>query len=126
MAIVTAEKTVVKSVPELWQELEDGELVSSWLNEALGEDPGPAQLVDSEPGRRAQWHYAGRTLRQAKTEIELERKGWGTRVTLTGELKLKGFFSGSRERKAGERMQSALDRTLEELGTDSKRPFSRN
>lgn len=125
MTTISAERTLVKSPPELWEELKDGKHVSLWLREALGEAPGPPELIDSEPQRRVVWRYAGDGIERAETEIELERKGWGTRVTLTGELKLMGLFADGRERVASKRMQSALERTLDELGTNQRRPFSR-
>lgn len=126
MTTVTAKRTLVRSPPELWEELSDGKHISVWLGEALGEAPGSPELVHSEPQRRAVWRYRGDGIERAETEIELERKGWGTRVTLTGELKLRGLFADGRERVASERMLTALERTLDELGTNQRRPFSRN
>jgi hypothetical protein len=68
-----AQRTLVKSPPELWAELGDPAALARHLGE-LGE----IRIVRSEPERTVEWEAEG-----IKGTIQLTPSGWGTKVTLT-------------------------------------------
>lgn len=68
-----AERTLVKSPPELWALLSDPESLARHLGE-LGE----IRIVRSEPENAVEWEGEGIT-----GTVQLKASGWGTKVTLT-------------------------------------------
>lgn len=88
--MVEVERTLVKSPPELWQVLDGAERV---------------EVTAREPERRLAW----RDARDGSVEVTLEKKGWGTQVTVRSER--------------GD--PAAIERMLDELGAAHRRPFSR-
>lgn len=70
-----AQRTLVKSPPELWSELSDEQTLRAHLA-GLGE----VRITRREPERRIEWQASG-----ACGSIEIEPSGWGTRVTLSLE-----------------------------------------
>jgi hypothetical protein len=76
MAPHQAQRTLVKSRPELWAEVSD---VAS-LCRHLGEF-GDIRITRLEPETTVAWEGTA-----ARGTVELEASGWGTRVTLTAEL----------------------------------------
>jgi hypothetical protein len=68
-----AQRTLVKSPPELWALLSDPESLARHLGE-LGE----IRIVRSEPESTVEWEGEGIT-----GVVELKASGWGTKVTLT-------------------------------------------
>lgn len=76
MAPHQAQRTLVKSRPELWAEVSD---VSS-LCRHLGEF-GDITITRLEPESTVAWEGTA-----ARGTVELETSGWGTKVTLTAEL----------------------------------------
>ncbi len=68
-----AQRTLVKSPPELWTELSDPESLARHLGE-LGE----IKITRTEPENLVEWEAQGTT-----GTVELAPSGWGTRVTLT-------------------------------------------
>jgi hypothetical protein len=105
--VTTAERTLVKSAPELWQVLEDGERMRRWLVELAGDNSTEVRVTARVQERRLAWAGEG----SAGIEVTLEEKGWGTQVRLSSD--------------AGSAEIEALERALDELGTAQKRPFSR-
>lgn len=71
-----AQRTLVKSRPELWAEVSD---VTS-LCKHLGEF-GDISITRLEPETTVAWEGTA-----ARGTVELEASGWGTKVTLTAEL----------------------------------------
>ena len=71
MADLTAQKTLVKSPPELWSEL--SEVVS--LAKHLGE-LGEIRITKVEPESTVAWEGE-----EVSGTVELEQSGWGTKVT---------------------------------------------
>jgi hypothetical protein len=88
--VVEVERTLVKSPPELWQVLDGAERTG---------------ITAREPERRLAW----RDERDGSVEVTLEKKGWGTHVTVRSEH--------------GD--AAAIERLLDDLGTAHRRPFSR-
>jgi hypothetical protein len=73
MVDVEAQRTLVKSPPELWGLLSDPESLARHLAEF-----GEVRIVGTEPESTVSWEG------QAVTgTVELKASGWGTKVTLT-------------------------------------------
>src|SRR3712207_4344823 len=70
-----AQRTLVKSPPELWAELSDPAALARHLGEF-----GDIRITRLEPEDTVAWE--GDT---ARGTVRLEPSGWGTRVTLTAE-----------------------------------------
>lgn len=71
MADLTAQKTLVKSPPELWSELSEVESLAKHLGE-LGE----ITITKVEPESTVAWEGE-----EVSGTVELEQSGWGTKVT---------------------------------------------
>src|SRR3954467_13284276 len=71
-----AQRTLVKSPPELWAEISDVAALAQHLGEF-----GEIRIVRLEPETTVAWE--GDT---ARGTVELQASGWGTKVTLTAEL----------------------------------------
>jgi len=108
------ERTLVKSPPELWELVDDRELMRRWAEELAGSAPsGEIEVAEREPGHRLAWR-SGVGGADLSVELEIAEKGWGTSVSI---------------RAAGPGAQPGVDavlkRLLDELGSPSRRPFSR-
>jgi hypothetical protein len=113
-------RTLVKSPPELWAELE-GER----LRDALGE----AVVRPTEPERELAWEADG-----AAGLARLEPSSWGTKVTLTAwveeQVADEGIWSRLKRRKpkpAGQHddLEQRLEALLDDLGSAHRKPFVR-
>jgi hypothetical protein len=71
MADLTAQRTLVKSPPELWSELSEVESLAKHLGE-LGE----IRITKVEPESTVAWEGE-----EVSGTVELEQSGWGTKVT---------------------------------------------
>jgi hypothetical protein len=71
-----AQRTLVKSPPELWAEVSDLEALARHLGEF-----GEIRITRLEPETTVAWEGD-----RARGTVELEPAGWGTKVTLTAEL----------------------------------------
>ena len=71
-----AQRTLVKSPPELWAEVSDLEALAAHLG-AFGE----IRITRTEPETTVAWEGD-----RARGTVELEPSGWGTKVTLTAEV----------------------------------------
>jgi hypothetical protein len=119
MASVEVSRTLVKSPPELWEELQ---------GDRLGDALGGAVVEPKEPERTLEWTADGAT-----GTARLEPSSWGTKVTLTAEVEDEVARIGLWERMRG--MQPppsrapAIERTLEglldDLGQAHRKPFAR-
>jgi hypothetical protein len=76
MPDLTAKRTLVKSAPELWDELSEAERLGKHL-EAFGD----IKITKLEPEHTVAWEGE-----HASGTVSIEPSGWGTRVTLTAEL----------------------------------------
>jgi hypothetical protein len=77
MASYEASRTLVKSPPELWEELSEVDRLARHL-EAFGE----IRITRREPQRALTWEAD-----QASGRIRIEESGWGTKVTLEADLR---------------------------------------
>jgi hypothetical protein len=76
MPDLSAKRTLVKSPPELWEELSEVERLAKHLG-AFGE----IRITKLEPGQTVAWEGE-----HASGTVSIEPSGWGTKVTLTAEL----------------------------------------
>jgi hypothetical protein len=107
-----AERTLVKSPPELWELADDHELMSRWAAVVLGEESTPDVWVTfRKHEQRLGWRTAGRAAPLAM-ELELAEKGFGTAVTITA-------------RTDADDPETMLESLLDELGSTQRRPFAR-
>ena len=107
-----ADRTLVKSPPELWELIDDPELQGRWCASLLGERARvPVAVTLREAGERICWRSSG-PGRAAAVELSLAEKGFGTKVAIsvTGECEPGGDI---------------LDKLLDELGSPQRRPFAR-
>jgi hypothetical protein len=121
MATIEVSRTLVKSPPELWTELEGDR-----LSEAVGE----VTVRPTEHERELVWEAAG-----AHGTAVLEPAGWGTKVTLTADLEEAvaglGVWARLRGRPdpppppGGPELELRLAALLEDLGQAHRKPFSR-
>jgi hypothetical protein len=77
MSEVKAGRTLVKSPPELWNELSDGGVLARHLEEF-----GDIRITRTEPESVVAWEGD-----RASGTVELQPSGWGTKVTLTATLR---------------------------------------
>nr|MBA2346992.1 hypothetical protein [Solirubrobacterales bacterium] len=70
-----AQRTLVKSPPELWAEISDPDALTRRLSE-LGE----IRITRLEPESTVAWEGD-----RVRGTVELEASGWGTKVTLTAQ-----------------------------------------
>jgi hypothetical protein len=121
MASYEVSRTLVKSPPELWAELE-GER----LREAMGEG---VKVKTTEPERELTWEGPG-TSGTAK----IEPSSWGTKVTLTAQIEEQvaehGFWARFRRKPPPELpspdgLEQRLTGLLDNLGSAHRKPFVR-
>src|SRR6266498_4163226 len=72
----SAQRTLVKSPPELWAELSDIESLARHLGEF-----GEIRITRLDPETTVAWEGD-----RARGTVQLEPSGWGTKVTITAEL----------------------------------------
>ena len=77
MADLQAQRTLVKSPPELWAELSNPESLAKRLS-----DFGEIRITRLVPEQTVAWEGE-----RASGTVELESSGWGTKVRLTATLK---------------------------------------
>ena len=119
MATVEVSRTLVKSPPELWEELQGDR-----LSQAVGE----VRVRPTEPERALAWEADG-----ARGTAQLEPAGWGTKVTLTAEVEEEVAESGLWGRLWGppppppkhSGLEEKLTAVLDELGSAHRKPFVR-
>jgi hypothetical protein len=140
MGDVAAQRTLVKSVPELWAELSEPALLGRMLAEPFGE----IRITRLTPESAIAWESE-----LAAGSVELEPSVFGTRVLLTVELPpepeperrpgLLARLLGALRRGAAPKPQlhdpvpaiersaaeSALNGVLDQIGAARHRPFSR-
>lgn len=112
-------RTLVKSPPELWAELETG-----CLEKAVGQ----VRIAATEPERALAWEASG-----ARGTAVLEPAGWGTRLTLTAEVEEQVAKLGFWAKMRGEQppppphpdIEQKLTTLLDDLGSAHKKPFAR-
>jgi|SRR6187431_3500445 hypothetical protein len=108
MASVEVERTLVKSPPELWDEIGSEQALSRWL--------GKVRVKSETPPHRLEWDSD-----VARGIIELESSGWGTKVRAQGETDRPSAWKrmrGGHERD-DEELERSLNKLLDDLGSSS-------
>ena len=122
MATYEVSRTLVKSPPELWAELE---------GDRLGAAVGAVNVRATEPERELAWEADG-----AAGLARLEPSSWGTKVTLTAwveeqeaQVAEHGFWGRFRRRQPEpppqqpNDLEARLEGLLDDLGSAHKKPF---
>jgi hypothetical protein len=110
-----ANRTLVKSAPELWQLADDGARMELWMAALLGATESlDVEVTDRVPERRLAWQtsHAGSFGRIA---LDLAEKGFGTAVAITAH-----------HLGAAPDAADALENLLDELGSPERQPFARS
>jgi hypothetical protein len=109
---LTANRTLVKSPPELWELIDDADLMRRWCALVAGAgEPSQVSVTLRETGERIAWRSIGPGP-GAAIELSLAEKGFGTRVAI----------SAVSERDVP---ADVLESLLDELGSPQRRPFAR-
>jgi hypothetical protein len=104
---IELERTLVKSPPELWDEIASEEALRRWL--------GEVKVSAMEPPSRIEWNGKG-----AHGVIELEASGWGTRVRAHVETDAQGgFWERFRSPPDDGRLEQELEALLDGLGSST-------
>jgi hypothetical protein len=103
----TASRTLVKSAPEVWEQLDQPERMEGLMSALVGH---AAQVEVYE--RVEESKLAWRAGDEARIEVKLAEKGWGTNVSVSAE-------NGQEPTK----LEGWLDAVLDEIATPQKRPF---
>lgn len=107
-----ADRTLVKSQAELWELVDDPELMQAWCAYLTGSpELVPVAETDRVDGQRLAWRSAD-GARPAAVELSLLEKGFGTNVSITATCEAA---------VPGDTLESLLD----ELGSPKRRPFTR-
>jgi hypothetical protein len=130
MASIEVSRTLVKSPPELWEELQ---------GDRLKEAVGAGRITPTEEERLLAWEGE-----ESNGTATLEPSGWGTKVTLRAEIEVQvaqieeqvarvGLWARIRgvrlevppppEPPRTEELEQTLERLLDDLGSAHKRPF---
>jgi len=108
-----AERTLVKSPPELWELVDDPELMRRWAADLVGDPQVRIEITERREGERLAWRPAGQAA-GAAIELSLAEKGWGTNVTIE-----------ARDGSGSDPADDALEQMLDELSAPQRRPFTR-
>ena len=107
-----AERTLIQSPPELWELVDDDELMRRWSAELLGARGAEIEVPRRSLGGALEWRPAGEA--RAAIELLLAEKGFGTNVTIE-----------ARRADGAEPAADTLEELLDELSSPQKRPFTR-
>ena len=111
-----AQRTLVKSAPELWELADDLARMEAWMAGLVGAaEPVRVEVVDRERERTLAWRAADGDAADGRIALELAEKGFGTSVSITAE----------HVRTDPTEAEAALEQLLDELGSPERRPFER-
>ena len=103
---ITATRTLMKSVPELWELLDDEPQLREWsARMCKGDD---VEVVAREPHSLLGWRCEG--VEPIKVRVTLAEKGFGTQVSISV--------------RAEHVKEESLEHVLDELAEPQRRPFS--
>jgi hypothetical protein len=100
---ISLERTLVKSPPELWEELSQ---LEQWL--------GEVEIMRQEPPSHLTWSARG-----AHGTIDLEPSGWGTKVRASAKTGGGGLFERFRVADDAQAIERRLTELLDHLGSSS-------
>ena len=102
----TASRTLVKSPPEVWEQLDHPGRMQGLMSALVGH-AAEVEVYERVEESKLAWRAQG-----ARIEVEIAEKGWGTNVSVSAE-------NGHEPTK----LEGWLDAVLDELATPQKRPF---
>jgi hypothetical protein len=102
---IELERTLVKSPPEVWEELSSEPGLGRWLDEV--------EVRESHAPNRIEWAARG-----VSGMIELEPSGWGTRVRAQAQTGGTGFWDRFRVADGAE-VERQLEQLLDHLGSST-------
>jgi hypothetical protein len=119
MRHVEVSRTLVKSPPELWEELQ-----GDCLEAAVGE----VAIEATKPEEELEWRADG-----AHGWARIKPSSWGTKVVLTAEVEAQVAEVGLWERMRGVKpppaphadIEQRLEGVLDSLGSAHRKPFAR-
>jgi hypothetical protein len=105
---IELERTLVKSPPELWDEITTEGALGRWL--------GEVRVSSVDPPSRIEWNGHG-----ARGVIELEASGWGTRIRAQVETEAGsgGFWERFRTPRDDRELERELEALLDGLGSST-------
>src|SRR5262245_53443096 len=103
----TASRTLVKSPPEVWEQLDDPGRMQGLMSALVG------HATEVDVYERVEESKLAWRSDEGRIEVELAEKGWGTNVSVSAE-------NGQEPTK----LEGWLDAVLDELATPQKRPFA--
>jgi hypothetical protein len=109
--MASAERTLVKSQPELWQLVDQPERLEGWSSGLLGR-AAHVEVTERDPETRLAWE-ASAAAEAASIEVALEQDGWGTNVSITAE---RGGMPATQ-------LEGWIEAVFDELTEPEKRPF---
>jgi hypothetical protein len=104
----TASRTLVKSPPEVWEQLDHPGRMQGLMSALVGHATD-VTVYEREEESKLAWKAIPD---DAWIKVEIAEKGWGTNVSVTAE-------NGSEPTK----LEGWIDAVIEELATPQKRPF---
>jgi hypothetical protein len=119
MRRVEVSRTLVKSPPELWEELQ-GDCIQQVTEDAV--------MEPRQPERELGWSGDG-----VRGTARIEPSNWGTKVVLTAEVEAQVAEVGLWERMRGAKpppdphadIEQRLEGMLDSLGSAHRKPFAR-
>jgi hypothetical protein len=102
----TASRTLVKSAPEVWEQLDHPGRMQGLMSALVGH-AAEVEIYERVEESKLAWRAD-----DARIEVKLAEKGWGTNVSVSAE-------NGTQPTK----LEGWLDAVLDELATPTKRPF---
>jgi|GEM_PF-4291919 len=103
--MVEVERTLVKSIPELWEIVNGRELMDRLSAELFRSQP--LEVVERQPSSRLVCQVC--TTSATRVELVLEEEDWGTRVAIRVN-----------EATDGDEVAGILERLLDDLGSDQR------
>jgi hypothetical protein len=112
-----ANRTLVKSAPELWELADDLARMEAWMAGVVGRSQSVSVEVTSrDPERVLAWRTAGPNAAHARIALELAESGFGTAVSIVAH----------HSRPDPGDVDAVLEQLLDELGSPERRPFTRS
>jgi hypothetical protein len=104
----TASRTLVKSPPEVWEQLDHPGRMEGLMSALVGH-AADVEVYERQEESRLAWKEVSDG---ARIDVKIAEKGWGTNVRVSAD-------GGSEPTK----LEGWLDAVLDELATPTKRPF---
>jgi hypothetical protein len=104
----TASRTLVKSPPEVWEQLDHPGHMEGLMSALVGH-AADVEVYEREEESKLAWKEISDG---ARIEVKIAEKGWGTNVSVSADTT-----------NAPTKLEGWLDAVLDELATPTKRPF---